>query len=76
MPAPARKWANEVATRRPAPYKAGTFFHLFPFAMYRYLVMALLFVGAGLSRPAVAQTGADLPARPVPFTSSPTRVIC
>jgi uncharacterized protein len=36
--------------------------------MYRYLLMALLFVGAGLGRPAVAQTGADLPARPVPFT--------
>jgi uncharacterized protein len=36
--------------------------------MYRFLLMALLFVGAGLGRPAVAQTGADLPARPVPFT--------
>lgn len=36
--------------------------------MYRYLLMALLFVGAGLGRPAVAQTGTDLPARPVPFT--------
>jgi uncharacterized protein len=36
--------------------------------MYRFLLMALLFVGAGLGRPAVAQTGTDLPARPVPFT--------
>ena len=36
--------------------------------MYRYLLMALLFVGVGLGRPAVAQTGTDLPARPVPFT--------
>lgn len=36
--------------------------------MYRYILMALLFVGAGLGRPALAQTGADLPARPVPFT--------
>jgi len=40
----------------------------FPFAMYRYLLMALLFVGAGLGRPAVAQTGTDLPARPGPVT--------
>ncbi len=53
---------------RLASYKASTFFHLFPFAMYRFLIMALLFVGASLGRPAVAQTGADLPARPVPFT--------
>ncbi len=36
--------------------------------MYRFVVIALLFVGAGLGRPAAAQTAADLPARPVPFT--------
>lgn len=36
--------------------------------MYRFLVLALLFVGAGLGRPALAQTDGGLPARPVPFT--------
>ncbi|GAA4494798.1 hypothetical protein GCM10023172_05530 [Hymenobacter ginsengisoli] len=36
--------------------------------MYRFLLLALLFVGAGLGRPALAQTDSGLPARPVPFT--------
>lgn len=36
--------------------------------MYRFVIAALLFVGAGLARPANAQTDTDLPARPVPFT--------
>ena len=36
--------------------------------MYRFLLLALLLVGAGLGHPAAAQTGAGLPARPVPFT--------
>lgn len=36
--------------------------------MYRFLLLALLFVGAGLGRPALAQTDGGLPARPVPFT--------
>ncbi len=60
--------ASQAANRRPISYKAGTFFHLFPFAMYRFFLMALLVVGVALGRPAVAQTGTDLPARPVPFT--------
>jgi uncharacterized membrane protein YgcG len=36
--------------------------------MYRFVVIALLFAGVGLGQPATAQTAADLPARPVPFT--------
>jgi len=36
--------------------------------MYRFLLMALLFVGVGVSRPVLAQSGSGLPARPVPFT--------
>lgn len=36
--------------------------------MYRFVAIALLFVGVGLGQPAAAQTAADLPARPVPFT--------
>ena len=36
--------------------------------MHRFLLLAFLVISAGLARPAVAQTGADLPARPVPFT--------
>jgi uncharacterized membrane protein YgcG len=36
--------------------------------MYRFLLAALLFAGVGLSQPVAAQTDADLPARPVPFT--------
>ena len=36
--------------------------------MYRFLLIALLFVGAGLGRPALAQSASGLPARPVPFT--------
>ncbi|GAB3639192.1 hypothetical protein GCM10027422_47830 [Hymenobacter arcticus] len=36
--------------------------------MYRFVVIALLFAGVGLGQPAAAQTAADLPARPVPFT--------
>ncbi|RZL13771.1 MAG: TPM domain-containing protein, partial [Hymenobacter sp.] len=36
--------------------------------MYRFVVVALLFAGVGLGQPAAAQTAADLPARPVPFT--------
>ncbi|MDJ0366352.1 TPM domain-containing protein [Hymenobacter sp. H14-R3] len=36
--------------------------------MYRFVVIALLLAGVGLGQPAAAQTAADLPARPVPFT--------
>ena len=36
--------------------------------MYRFFLMALLFVGAGPGRPALAQSASGLPARPVPFT--------
>jgi len=36
--------------------------------MYRFVIAALLFAGVGLGQPAAAQTGTDLPARPVPFT--------
>ncbi|QKG54545.1 TPM domain-containing protein [Hymenobacter sp. BRD67] len=36
--------------------------------MYRFLLFALLLVGAGLGQQASAQTTSGLPARPVPFT--------
>jgi len=36
--------------------------------MYRFLLMALLFVGVGVGRPALAQSNSGLPTRPVPFT--------
>jgi uncharacterized protein len=36
--------------------------------MYRFLLMALLFVGVSVGRPVLAQSTSGLPARPVPFT--------
>jgi len=36
--------------------------------MYRFLLMALLFVGVGVGRPVLAQSNSGLPTRPVPFT--------
>ena len=36
--------------------------------MYRFLLMALLFVGVAAGRPVLAQSASGLPARPVPFT--------